>query len=92
MAIFKCTKNLVLDSQVIIMKHDIIKIIDQDFVKDHKNPFKEEVIHYDIEVLISDMCEGLELNITIFHLAEHFEYLSYRTKPTVCWNDTEKKL
>ena len=49
-------------------------------------------IHYDIEVLISDMCGGLELNITIFHLAEHFEYLSYRTKPTICWNDTEKKL
>jgi hypothetical protein len=90
-AIFKCTKNLVLGSQVIIMKHDIIKIIDQDFVEDRKNP-DGVVTHYDIEVLISDMCEGLELNITIFDLAEHFEYLQYRTKPTVCWNDTETKL
>jgi hypothetical protein len=66
------------------MKNDIIEIIDNDFVEDKTND--GGVMYFDLNVLISGMCEGMELSINIFQLAEHFEYLNYRTKYTVCSN------
>ena len=75
---FKCTKNLVLDSQVIIMKHDVIEIIESDHIGD--------VLWFDINVLISGMCQDLELSIDIDKFGEHFEYLDYNTKYTICRN------
>ena len=81
---FKCTKNLVLSNQVIIMKNDIIEIIGSCIVED--DSIDGGTAYYDINVLISDMCEGMELGISIFQLAEYFEYLSYRTKYTTCSN------
>lgn len=82
--LLKCTKNLVLDSQVIIMKHDVIKILGSDVIKDSR--WDKEVAWYDCEVEVSGMCEGMEFIMDIFQLAEHFEYLEIRSKHTT-WKD-----
>ncbi len=83
---FKCTKNLALNaSHIIIMKNDIIRITGSDFVEDLNHP-DGGMVEYDIEITVSDMCEGANTSINIFQLAEHFEYVSYRTKQTCCRN------
>jgi hypothetical protein len=45
-------------------------------------------MEYDIKIVVSGMLapEGLETSIDIFQLAEHFEYLNYKTKQTHCSN------
>jgi hypothetical protein len=81
--LLKCTKNLVLSGQVIIMKHDVIKILDSDTVE---SPGKDPVRWFDCEIEVSSMSEGMEFSIDIFQLAEHFEYLEIKSKHTTLKN------
>ena len=78
----KCTKNLVVGDQILIMKHDIIEILDSDIVESEQ----KAVRWYDCQVVVSSMVEEMEFSIDIFQLAEHFEYLEIVTKPTICKN------
>jgi len=85
---FKCTKNLALNaSHIIIMKNDIIEIIGSNFVEYLHHP-EGGIMEYDIKIVVSGMLapECLETYIDIFQLAEHFEYLNYKTKQTHCSN------
>jgi hypothetical protein len=66
------------------MKHDIIKILGDVFMEDESGDGGKT--YYDIDVLVSSMCQEMELSINIFQLAEHFEYLSYETMQTSCRN------
>jgi hypothetical protein len=77
--LLKCTKNLVLGGQLVIMKHDIIEILDSDTVE---SPGKEPVRWFDCLVKVSSMCGEMEFSMDIFQLAEHFEYLEIRSKHT----------
>lgn len=74
----RCTKNLVLGNQVVIMKHDIIELLR------HSSP--SGLKWFDINVEISNMCEGMKLTISIHQLAEHFEYTDYTTRYITCKN------
>ena len=80
----RCTKNLVLGNQVVIMKHDIIELLDSDFIEDESEG--GGMRWFDINVEISNMCEGMELSISILQLAEYFEYIDYRTRYITCKN------
>jgi len=81
--LLKCTKNLVLGGQLVIMKHDIIEILDSDLVE---SPGKEPVRWFDCLVKVSSMCEEMEFSMDIFRLAEHFEYLEIKSKHTTLKN------
>jgi hypothetical protein len=75
----KCTKNLVLSGQLIIMKHDVIKILDSDTVE---KLGADSTCYFDCVVEVSSMHKGMEFSMNIYQLAEHFEYLEVVTKHT----------
>ena len=79
----KCTKNLVLGGQLIIMKHDVIKILGSDTVE---KPGEDSTCYFDCVVEVSSMQEGMEFSMDIYRLAEHFEYLEIVTKHTTVKN------
>ncbi len=75
----KCTKNLLIDNVVLIMKDDIIEVGDNDFVEDDKG---NTVNWFNCEVLISRFCQGMEIDLKAQQIADHFEYLEIITKQT----------
>lgn len=75
--LLKCTKNLVVGGQILIMKHDVIKIIGSDLVEPKGG---EPVKWYDCVVKESEFYEDMEVSLPIHTIAEHFEYLNIPAK------------
>lgn len=75
--LLKCTKNLVIGSQMIIMKHDVIDVTGSDLFESKNS---DPVVWYDCTVKISGWFPDMEISLTIHQIAEHFEYLETVTK------------
>jgi len=75
----KCTKNLLVDNVLLIMKNDVIKVYNNDFVEDDKG---NTVCWFNCEVLVSRFCQGMEIDLKAQQIADHFEYLETITKQT----------
>ena len=74
--LLKCTKNLVVADQILIMKHDIIKILDSDTVEKGNSVVR----WFDCEIEVSQLAEeGMEVSLSIHDIAEHFECLKVVT-------------
>ena len=69
----KCIKSLVIGDMILIMKNDIIELGlgEED---------KAGEMYYDIQVVTSQMSEGMEACVSIHKIAEHFEYLNTATQ------------
>ena len=63
-----CVKNLVISKTVLIMKSDIIEVLNVTYDE------KQETTDYDVIVVKSKICEDMELNLDITQIADHFEY------------------
>jgi len=65
-----CVKNLVISKAVLIMKSDIIEVLNVTYDE------TRETTDYDVIVVNSSVCEDMELSLDITQIADHFEYNS----------------
>jgi hypothetical protein len=63
-----CIKNLVLSKAILIMKSDIIEVLNVTYDE------RQETTDYDIIVVKSKICDDMELTLDITQIADHFEY------------------
>ena len=63
-----CVKNLVISKAIIIMKSDIIEVLNVTYNE------RRETTDYDVIVVKSKMCEDMEITLDITQIADHFEY------------------
>jgi hypothetical protein len=63
-----CVKNLVISKAVLIMKSDIIEVVNVTYDE------TRETTDYDVIVVNSNICEDMKLSLDITQIADHFEY------------------